>query len=598
MIFSRATKLRFRRRLRVQQQQVVLLSQQAEAEFERDFFKKIEHLSGKTWRFVSSWLGLLLLLVGCLVAQMRGLSGYFESPQPVAGGQYSEGIVGSFTNANPLYASSEVDTTVSSLVFAGLFHYNDNNQLVGNLAQSWSVNADGRTYTVKLKPNLTWQDGQPLTSADVAFTYKLIQNPDTQSPLESSWTGVSITTPNTSTIVFNLPNPLSSFPYSLTNGIVPQHLLANVPAGNLRSAPFNTNPVGAGPFAWQALQVNGGSSDSQTEEIELKPFASYNGGAPKLGSFVVHTYRSQTDMIAGFQKQDITAMVGLDSEPAEVQKDGGVRAYDFPLTAAVMTFFQMSQGVLADNNVRHALVESANTNEIIGSLGYPTKAVREPLLEGQLGYNPLYAQAPYNPTAAAQTLQAAGWTLGKDGVRTKSGTRLSFSLYAPDTPEYADVAGQLQKQWRAVGVDANIVLQDQTDFAYTLAYHSYDALLYGISIGVDPDVYAYWDSSQAKPSSPTRLNFSNYQSGQADASLEAGRTRAVPQLRAIKYESFLQAWQADAPALGLYQPRFVYVTRVPVAGLGEHTINTDTDRFDNVQNWTIRTANISDDKQD
>lgn len=596
MIFSRATKLRFRRRLRVQQQQVALFSQQAEAEFERDFFKKIEHLSGKTWRFIASWLALLSLLVGCLVAQMRGLNGYFESPKPIAGGQYSEGIIGSFTNANPLYASSEVDTTVSNLVFAGLFHYDDSNQLAGNLASGWSVNDSGRVYTVKLKPNLKWQDGQPLTSADVAFTYRLIQNPDTRSPLESSWTGVNIATPNAQTVVFTLPNPLSSFPYSLTNGIVPQHVLASVPAGNLRSAPFNTNPIGAGPFAWQALQVNGGFSDSQTEEIELKPFAGYNGGAPKLGSFVVHTYRSQTDMIAGFQKQDVTAMVGLDNEPAEVQKDGGVRAYDFPLTAAVMTFFQMSQGVLADNNVRHALVEAADTNAIIAGLGYPTKAVREPLLEGQLGYNPLYAQAAYNPTAAAQALQAAGWTMGKDGVRTKGSTRLSFSLYAPDTSEYANVAGQLQKQWRTAGVDANVVLQDQTDFAYTLAYHSYDALLYGISIGVDPDVYAYWDSSQAKPSSPTRLNFSNYQSGQADASLEAGRTRADSQLRAIKYQSFLQAWQADAPALGLYQPRFVYITRVPVAGLNEHTINIDTDRFDNVQNWTIRTANVSDDK--
>ena len=63
-----------------------------------------------------------------------------------------------------------------------------------------------------------------------------------------------------------------------------------------------------------------------------------------------------------------------------------------------------------------------------------------------------------------------------------------------------------------------------------------------------------------------------------------------PALRAEKYKPFLQAWQADAPALGLYQPRFLYITRGAVYGLREHAINTDADRFANVQDWQIRQA--------
>jgi peptide/nickel transport system substrate-binding protein len=114
--------------------------------------------------------------------------------------------------------------------------------------------------------------------------------------------------------------------------------------------------------------------------------------------------------------------------------------------------------------------------------------------------------------------------------------------------------------------------------------------LYGVSVGVDPDVYVYWHSSQADALSPVRLNLSEYKSSQADASLEAGRTRLDPALRTEKYKPFLQAWQADAPALGMYQPRFLYITHGQVFGLSQHAVNSDADRFTNVQNWEVRQA--------
>jgi hypothetical protein len=124
-------------------------------------------------------------------------------------------------------------------------------------------------------------------------------------------------------------------------------------------------------------------------------------------------------------------------------------------------------------------------------------------------------------------------------------------------------------------------------FQNTLSLHAYDALLYGASIGVDPDVFAYWDGSQADIRSASRLNFSEYNSPAANLSLEAGRTRLDTALRVIKYRSFLEAWQSDAPALGLYQPRYLYISHVQVYGLGTNEINTDADRFTNVQNWMV-----------
>jgi ABC-type transport system substrate-binding protein len=149
----------------------------------------------------------------------------------------------------------------------------------------------------------------------------------------------------------------------------------------------------------------------------------------------------------------------------------------------------------------------------------------------------------------------------------------------------------LVSQWRAVGIDASAQFQAPADFqSNSLALHQYDAVLDGVSIGADPDVYVYWDSSQNDPRSPTQYNFSKYSSTTADLSLEAGRTRLDPLLRKVKYKSFLQAWQQDAPALGLYQPRLLYISHENVYGLAGSPINTDADRFRNVQNWMIHTG--------
>ncbi|HXE10117.1 MAG TPA: hypothetical protein VN554_01700, partial [Verrucomicrobiae bacterium] len=131
-------------------------------------------------------------------------------------------------------------------------------------------------------------------------------------------------------------------------------------------------------------------------------------------------------------------------------------------------------------------------------------------------------------------------------------------------------------------------------FQSTLTSHGYDAVLNGIAIGVDPDVFVYWDSSQADVRASHRLNLSEYKSPTADTALEAGRTRIDPALRVIKYKPFLQSWQQDAPAVGLYQPRLLYLTNGPVAGLSDSAISTPTDRFINVQNWEIRQAKVTD----
>jgi peptide/nickel transport system substrate-binding protein len=289
----------------------------------------------------------------------------------------------------------------------------------------------------------------------------------------------------------------------------------------------------------------------------------------------------------------LTAIEGLDSFPSQLKSDDGVVEHDLRLRAATMVFFKTSGGLLADKPLRQALVRATDVPRIMRQLGYTTRQVKEPLLMNQLGYDPKLAQPPFNLKAAQQQLDSDGWKVGKDGYRSKGGKPLAFTLTAADNAENRTVVRQLQQQWGEAGVKLSIRLENSNDFQSTLSQHDYDAVLDGVAIGVDPDVFVYWDSSQTDVRS-SRLNLSEYKNGAADNSLEAGRTRLDPHLRVIKYRPFLQAWQQDAPAVGLYQPRLLYLTNGTVAGLTDNPISDPAGRLVNVQNWEIRQAKVTD----
>lgn len=566
---------------------------QAERKADRYFFRRLERIV-PVGRFIAVWVALLFFLAGGVVVQALNLSNYYETLKPVPGGVHTEGMLGSFTTANPLYATTPADSSVTRLLFSSLLTYNDKGDLVGDIAKSWQVSPSETEYVVTLNDDIYWHDGQKLTAQDVVFTYKTIQNPDAQSPLFGSWQNIVVSQKDAKTVVFTLSNPLSSFLHSLTNGIVPEHVLKGVKPASLRTAPFNTlTPIGSGPFKWRSVEVRGLNQENREERVALEAYDGYYAGAPKLDGFVIRVFHNQQKMIDEYKELQIDAIAGLPGVPDQLKSDSSLVTYSFPLKAQVMTFFKMSDGVLANINVRQALVQAADPRETIATLSYPTIPVTSPILRGQLGYDATSQQLAFNQAEAKKLLDADGWVLGKNGVRVKNKVPLSFALYAKNTPEFTRVTTILQKQWRAIGVDTKVVLQDDTEFESTVSSHAYEALLYGISVGDDPDVYAFWHSSQADVRSMNWLNFSEYKSDVVDEAISAGRTRLDPQLRAIKYKPFLDAWRADAPALGLYQPRYLYISHGQVYGLNEHAISSQTERFSNVTNWMTQRSRVS-----
>lgn len=592
-MISKTTKLRWRRRVRRSQKQVETFSLQADKGLDKHFFLRFARLIDVR-RFVFAWLGLVILLTAGVFLQQRGLSRYYQAAQPVDGGILTEGVSGAFTTANPVYATGAVDTSVSRLVFASLMKYDSDGVLIGDLARDIKVNNPGNKYTVTLKDNISWHDGTALTADDVVFTYDVIKHADAKSPLRPNWQGVDIKALNDKTVQFIIPHPLASFPHSLTTGIIPKHLLDNIPLSQLRTVSFNTtSPIGSGPFIWESLQVQGQNADDREEQIGLVANPDYHGGAPKIDRMIIRAVHNEDRLMELFQSQQLTAAAGLDETPENLANDLAIKEYNIPINGQVNVFLKTSEKVLKDKKVRQAIAMATNKQEIIQGLGYPVIDSTQPLLRIHTGYSDKQEQIDFNLAKAQSTLAKAGWKPGEDGVLTRRGERLSFRVYALNSNEFAGVTQNLQKQWRRVGVDAEVILQNQEELQTTIAFHSYDVLVNGITLGSDPDVYAYWHSSQADLRSPNRLNFSEYESAKADFALEAGRARADEGLRKVKYKPFLEAWREDAPAIALYQPRYLYLTRGTIHGFEPSQINSPPDRYANVEQWQIRTKNVT-----
>jgi len=575
--------------MRKEKRHVEDISVLADDSLDKHFFKRFNRLYGVR-RFVVSWTLLLIFIGFGAIWQVRGLDGFYLKLAPASGGVYREGIIGSYTTANPLFAVSSADVAVAKLVFSGLFKIAPSDELEPDLAVGYSISEDSLSYEVILRDDVYWHDGTKFSSADVVYTYNQIKNPEVKSPLFSSWADVVVTAQDERSVIFKLPNTLSSFQYSMINGIVPEHILNSVSPSDLRSSTFNTvNPVGTGPFVYKSVEVFEDSINERREKISLETNSNFYKNVPKIDSVSIRTYRDEDSMQSAFEQKEISSMVGLQTVSDVLLQDESVQTFSTPLSSQVMVFLNNNSQLLNDVKVRQALVQATDTKALRLGIDYQLIESDSPFLKSHFSYNPERVQLGFNLSEADRLLNEAGWKLDESGKRVKDGKILTLRLVSQSLTEYATVVKGLQKQWSDIGVVVDAVLQPEEDVqSGAIIRHDYDVLLYGISIGPDPDVFAYWHSSQADPRLRTRLNLSEYNSKISDASLEAGRTRLDETLRKIKYEPFLDAWRVDVPAIALYQPRFLFVVRGTLEGYKSGEFNGPTDRFYSISDWQIR----------
>lgn len=547
----------------------------------------------KNAREVRRNIGIWLLGVGVLIAavavQFLLLRGTYTEQAPVADGTYAEGVYGKISTLNPLYATTPAELSASRLLFSSLFNYDTSGTLNSDIATDYKVDKSGKVYTVTLREDARWHDGKPVTADDVVFTVGLLKKPSTGSSLTASWQDVSVKKVSPTKVTFTLPASYAPFPHALTFAILPEHLLKDIPPNMLREHAYSQEPVGSGPFSYRFLQKVQG--DDGYLVLHMARNDNYYEGAPKLSRMQLHVYEDREALAAGLRNQSINAASGVALSSMALLKDD--KRFDtqvYPVNAGVYALFNTTSEYLKDKEIRQALNIGTDVDQALKALPWTPQRISGPFAARQIKDDDS-KPTTVNVNKAKKMLNDAGWKVGKDEIRYKDKHPLRLRVAYIKDADYEAVIANIAKQWRSLGVDVDTHPVDTSDPTQNLAStilqpRDYDVLVHELLIGADPDVYAYWHSSQAVARG---LNFTNFNDPVSDDALSSARSRREPELRDIKYKSFARRWHAEVPAIGLYQSVATYVsTKGTVATNEDANLITATDRFANAQYWTVR----------
>lgn len=537
------------------------------------------------------WLAAIALLIAGLGIQYSWNSQGSKKDGAKSGGVYVEGVIGNISTLNPLLAASEPEQAVSRLLFSSLYNYDVTGALHTDLAESMAVK-DDKVYTIKLR-NAVWHDGKKLTAEDVVYTINLIKNPQVRSPLRVNWLDISARAIDDSTVEFMLPAVYAGFSHALTFPVIPKHILQTVSPSSMREADFSSNPVGSGPFAVKRVQTS--ESTSSTDVVRMEPNTKYYGAVSTLSRLELRAYGNESLLVKAVNSGEVSAASGLSLSAADNIKSKQYSTKHWLLNKGVYLLMNNRSQTLQDARVRQALRYATDTSSIRATVGDNVARLDTPILQSQIAQK-LPAAPDYNLDKAKALLKEAGWTYNQGQWKGKDGRPLAVAVTTSSgRDEYKKIVDALKQQWSKLGVDVQLREIDTssttTSFVQSvLQPRDYDALLYELELGADPDVFAYWHSSQASASG---YNFANYSNRTVDNDLVGGRSRTNSALRAAKYIQFVNQWLNDAPAIGLYQSVGSYVLNNG-ASIAEPrgSLNTMNDRYADVTTWSTGKASV------
>ena len=543
-------------------------------------------------REITQWLVIVGVVIAGLGLQLLWGQSEYAVSAPAAGGTYVEGALGPIETLNPLYASSSAEASVGRLLFSSLYSYDSTGSIHQDAASAMTLDEAGKTYTVTLREGMKWHDGEPVSAKDVVFTVNLMKNPATRSPLRVNWLDVSAREVDSRTVQFSLPALYAAFPYALTFPILPEHVLAAINPSVLRESPYSAAPIGSGPFKFRLLQQADAVQTTKAVHVIANP--DYYRGRPKLDRIELQAYESEAAIVKALRIGELSGATDVSITSVNSAITRSYNVVPQPLDSGVYLLLNNANDILSDVKVRRALQVATNAAALREELGKGVLPLDSPFLSDQLvGDDVPHAPAP-DTNRAKQLLDEAGWKL--DGaVRKKAGRTLTLRITTTRDGEYERMLEAVAKQWESIGIVVDKQIVDTSNVAstfvqQTLQARDYDVLLYELSIGADPDVYAYWHSSQI---GQTGYNFTNYSNKSADTNLASARSRVEPNLRNAKYKLFARQWIDDAPAIGLYQPVVEYVSSKSASTVSEGSRLVGTaDRYANVLDWTIHRASV------
>ncbi|HQU07573.1 MAG: hypothetical protein B7X04_01330 [Parcubacteria group bacterium 21-54-25] len=522
----------------------------------------------------------LAIIVTSMVG-LRALERTFLVSVPAHGGTLVEGDLGSPRYVNPLLAISDADRDITALTYAGLMGLSNNGTLVPVLAKSYTVSPDGKTYTFTIRQNARFSDGTPVTAEDVVFTVEKAQDPALKSPQFANWSGVTVTAVDSHTVRFILPTPYAPFLENATLGILPAHLWRNVSDAQFPFVNLEIDPVGAGPF----IVRNTIRSNGIITEYDLSASNNYVLGQPYLDGMNIKFYSNRAALAAALANGAI--------QSAYDTPGNGARMVTAPLSSVFGVFFNANEDpILTHKEIRQALSVAIDRKYIVNNIlsGYATT------LGGPIPPGTGVTQTPPPSSTdtirnAAAVLENAGWTYDGNARQWKNARlKLSFgsiTIKTSNAPELKLVASAVRNDWEKLGIAVSIELYEPGDLnTNVIRPRKYSALLFGMVIGHDQDLYPFWHSSERNDPG---LNIAMYANKTVDSLLADARATSSPKQRLADLNGIEKAVSADYPAAFLYTPRFTYTLPTSLKGVVLPPIAVPSDRFASIASWYEQT---------
>lgn len=545
------------------------------------------------WQTVLALLGIALIFIILFQLTAEVVPEPTVAEVPAAGGAYIEGVLGYSEAINPILAplmvqANPVDQDLSALIFDGLTTLDETGLISPSLALEWEISEDGTTYEFRLRRGVTWHDGAPFTAADVAFTVQAIQDPNYQGPpaLSELWRNVTVEQLDDYTVRFALAEPFPSFLHYTTIGLLPSHLLSNVPADDLPAHEFSTNhPVGTGMFMVESVSP---------DRVVLAANPDFWGPRPYLEQVEFWFYGNWAGLLEDYERgaihgmhpptlQDLPTLVGMP----------GLRLYSAQSTGYGLIYLNQQNESLPffqEKEVRQALLYALDRPTLIAQvLGGQGLIANSPILPTTWAYDPSVQQYHYDPERAIGLLDASGWQdSNADRIRDKDGVELAFTLLTTNDPTMTQLAQEITHQWSAIGVDATVRTVSNDAVARYIQTRDFEASLIEIGLTADPDPYPLWHSTQAE----SGQNFSGFASEEADVVMEEARFTADLERRTELYHTFQQIFAEEVPSLLIYYPIYTYAVDEQVHEVQLSPLLHTKDRFRNIKAWYVQIEEI------
>jgi peptide/nickel transport system substrate-binding protein len=534
------------------------------------------------------------------------------SPGVVASRPYREGVLGRADSVSPLTARTQADRDLVALVFSGLVRNGPSGTVVPDLAERWSVDQAGVVWTFELRDDARWQDGEPVTSDDVAFTIQTLQDPAYDGPAAGSWNEVAVSTDGPRTVVFTLATPLGGFLQAATQPIAPAHLLADVPVGLLAEHPFGRQPIGSGPFALVGLddtkaelvpavtvtpgvEPSSGAGPNATDSLASSPpIKRPTRPVPYLSGMEFRFFDDPAALMAAYRAGDLDAASGLPPAQArELTSASGSRAMRYPGSTLTAVLFNLRPGhpEFADPAVRTALLAAIDKPALIASaFAMAAATAAGPIPPASPLFDPA-ADPPvaYDVKAAKAGLKKAGWTSAADGWHLPSAKQpVAFELLSPDAstnPAAFAAAAAVVHDWTALGLKVTHVPLAAGEFVTgRLATGTFSVAVADIALGLDPDLYPLLASSQTRTGGS---NVIGLQDPALDKLLVAARGPGTDEVRKAAYSALQTQLGKGRYLLSLAFADETFVVRDTLDGPVIRQVADPAERFWDVLTWRL-----------